>query len=286
MGRKIPGKKHRGVKDPEQQKKDREDKVKKQGPQVNAGPAVIDHQDMPKKLLRLMKEKETWKEMDMRRKEAKALKKKAKEEGDSDLLDSAKSAIVENRLPGMKRPLKPIPVFRQNPGESQKRFFNRMEKTAKAVIERSKYEDKYGVEVKQDEVTGKTSVKEKEKRMKKKRRLRKKLMTEDGEWQEERAKDFEDLDGDDVSFNEVAMQPPTLKSAAKMRKVTKGDDDDGASKGGKNTKLLLSKKLKKKPQISLARKQILESERQRVIQEYRNLKLGGRVSKADLRMKL
>ena len=30
MGRKIPGKKHRGVKDPEKQKKDREDKVKKQ----------------------------------------------------------------------------------------------------------------------------------------------------------------------------------------------------------------------------------------------------------------
>ena len=79
------------------------------------------------------------------------------------------------------------------------------------------------------------------------------------------------------------LQPPTLKSAAKMRKVTKGDDDDGgASKGGKNTKLLLSKKLQKKPQISLARKQILESERQRVIQEYRNLKLGGRVSKVKL----
>lgn len=276
---------------------------------------------MPKKLLRLMKEKETWKEMDMRRKEAKALKKKAKEEGDSDLLDSAKSAIVENRLPGMKRPLKPIPVFRQNPGESQKRFFNRMEKTAKGVIERSKYEDKYGVEVKQDEVTGETSVrdrekdeveleaeqkrverlakkgivvrtkeekrqlrrlKEKEKRMKKKRRLRKKLMTEDGEWQEERAKDFGDLDGDDVSFNEVAMQPPSLKSAAKMSKVKakKAKGDEGAGKAGKNQKLLLSKKLKK-PQISLAKKQILEEERLRVIQEYRNLKQA-RVSKVKL----
>merc|ERR1719291_1224263 len=186
----------------------------------------------------------------------KALKKKSKEEGDSDLLDSSKSAIVENRLPGMKRPLKPIPVFRQKPGESQKSFFNRMEKTAKSVIERSKYEDKYGVEVKQDEVTGQTSVKdrekdevelaaeqerikrlakrgitvrtkeekrqlrrlrEKEKRMKKKRRLRKKLMTEDGEWQEERPKDFGDLEGDKVNFNEVAMQPPSLKSAARMR---------------------------------------------------------------------
>ena len=127
-------------------------------------------------------------------------------------------------------------------------------------------------------------LREKEKRMKKKRRLRKKLMTEDGEWQEERAKDFDDLDdgrdGGRAGFNEVAMQPPSLKSAAKMRKRP----DDGDGKVGKNKKLLLSSKLKKssKPQLSLARKQILESERERVIQEYRNLKLGGRVSKVKL----
>ena len=125
-------------------------------------------------------------------------------------------------------------------------------------------------------------LREKEKRMKKKRRLRKKLMTEDGEWQEERAKDFDDLDdGRDgrVGFNEVAMQPPSLKSAAKMRKRPDNRDE----KVGKNKKLLLSSKLKKsKPQLSLARKQILESERERVIQEYRNLKLGGRVSKVKL----
>ena len=127
-------------------------------------------------------------------------------------------------------------------------------------------------------------LREKEKRMKKKRRLRKKLMTEDGEWQEERAKDFDDLDdgrdGSKVGFNEVAMQPPSLKSAAKMRKRP----DNGDGKVGKNKKLLLSSKLKKssKPQLSLARKQILESERERVIQEYRNLKLGGRVSKVKL----
>ena len=124
-------------------------------------------------------------------------------------------------------------------------------------------------------------LREKEKRMKKKRRLRKKLMTEDGEWQEERAKDFDDLGSESrVGFNEVAMQPPSLKSAAKMRKRP----DKGDGKVGKNKKLLLSSKLKKssKPQLSLARKQILESERERVIQEYRNLKLGGRVSKVKL----
>merc|ERR1719322_939264 len=116
--------------------------------------------------------------------------------------------------------------------------------------------------------------------MKKKRRLRKKLMTEDGEWQEERAKDFDGRDGSRVGFNEVAIQPPSLKSAAKMRKRP----DNGDGKVGKNKKLLLSSKLKKssKPHLSLARKQILESERERVIQEYRNLKLGGRVSKVKL----
>ena len=62
-------------------------------PQVNAGPRVIDDQEVPKKLQRLMKEKETWKEMETRRKEMKALKKKAKDEDDTDLLDSSKSAM-------------------------------------------------------------------------------------------------------------------------------------------------------------------------------------------------
>ena len=60
---------------------------------MNAGPAVIDDQEVPKKLLRLMKEKETWTELEAKRKEMKALKKKSKEEGDSDLLDSTKSAM-------------------------------------------------------------------------------------------------------------------------------------------------------------------------------------------------
>ena len=60
---------------------------------MNAGPAVIDDQEVPKKLLRLMKEKETWTEVEAKRKEMKALKKKFKEEGDSDLLDSTKSAM-------------------------------------------------------------------------------------------------------------------------------------------------------------------------------------------------
>ena len=34
-------------------------------------------------------------------------------------------------LPGMKKPLKPIPVFQQMPGEKKKQFFRRMDNTVK-----------------------------------------------------------------------------------------------------------------------------------------------------------
>ena len=61
---------------------------------MNAGPKPedLDSQEVPKKLLRLMKEKEAWKEMEKRRKEEKALKRENKA-GDPDLLDSSKSAM-------------------------------------------------------------------------------------------------------------------------------------------------------------------------------------------------
>jgi hypothetical protein len=37
-------------------------------------------------------------------------------------------------MPGMVRPLKPIPVFKQEPGETQRRFFNRMETTVQVGL--------------------------------------------------------------------------------------------------------------------------------------------------------
>jgi hypothetical protein len=219
---------------------------------------------------------------------------------------------VENRLPGMKRPLKPIPVFRQEPGEGKKRFFERMEKTVKQVIERSKYEDKYNVEVTQDEVTGQTKVRdrpkddvemgaeemrikrlarkgiavktkeekrqlkrlaEKEKRWKKKRKLRKQMMNADGEWEEEEAKQFEEKAR--VAFNDVALHPPNLKENLKRTK-------EKMAKTGKvkknNSGLLLAKKL---AGPSMAKQKMLEEERLRVVSEYRNIK-AGKLSKVSL----
>lgn len=38
-------------------------------------------------------------------------------------------------LPGMKKPLKPIPVFKQMPGEKKKQFFRRMDLTVQVRLE-------------------------------------------------------------------------------------------------------------------------------------------------------
>ena len=37
-------------------------------------------------------------------------------------------------LPGMKKPLKPIPVFKQMPGEKKKQFFRRMDMTVQVLF--------------------------------------------------------------------------------------------------------------------------------------------------------
>ena len=37
-------------------------------------------------------------------------------------------------LPGMTKPLKPIPVFKQMPGERKNQFYNRMNQTVQVIL--------------------------------------------------------------------------------------------------------------------------------------------------------
>ena len=93
--------------------------------QVNAAPkGGDDDQEIPRKLRLIQKSKVEASQCAL----AAKIKKVRPADHDPDLLDSTKHMGSEMRLKGMKRPLKPIPVFRQNPGESQRRFFNRMER--------------------------------------------------------------------------------------------------------------------------------------------------------------
>merc|ERR1719348_32093 len=66
------------------------------------------------------------------------------------LLDSSKHRNFEPRLPGMNKPLKPIPVFKQNPGEHKRAFYYRMDKTIQSMKKRAQFEDKYKVDVQMD----------------------------------------------------------------------------------------------------------------------------------------
>ena len=61
------------------------------------------------------------------------------------------------RLAGMSRPLKPIPVFKQEPGETQRRFFNRMETTVQQFLKQRNYEAKFNIDLVEDPNTGKTT---------------------------------------------------------------------------------------------------------------------------------
>jgi len=156
MGRKIPGKKHHGVKDPEKQQKARLDKVKMK---INARPAKEDHQDLPKSMRVMMAAREEVRNMAS----AKVAERVRKSKEERARLDSTRHLTYDGPLQkGMVKPLKPIPVFKQGEREHKRAFYFRMDKTIQSMKKRAEYEQKFKVEVSTDE-NGKAVVKDKEK---------------------------------------------------------------------------------------------------------------------------
>lgn len=86
--------------------------------QINSAPKNIDDQEVPKGIQMIAKLKEKAKQ------DSKVPKPKKMPK--DNLLDSSKHMGSEMRLPGMKKPLKAIPIFQQQPGEKQRQFFRRM----------------------------------------------------------------------------------------------------------------------------------------------------------------
>merc|ERR1711902_254 len=70
---------------------------------------------------------------------------------------------MEMKLPGMKKDLKPIPVFQQNPGEKNRQFFRRVNQQVEQFMKQKSYEAKYNVDLVRDEQSGKTKFVEREK---------------------------------------------------------------------------------------------------------------------------
>ncbi|XP_060520706.1 uncharacterized protein LOC132698563 [Cylas formicarius] len=130
MGRKIPGKKHRGVKDPEKQKAERLTRIKDK---INAPPSKPDDQEVSKSLSRIIE-----------------LKNKVKK----GLFNKVNKAHRDKKVTPKKfrgRPEKPIPEFIQNPGESDRAFKNRVNQVCQEIIREAAFEDKYKIDVKRNQ---------------------------------------------------------------------------------------------------------------------------------------
>ena len=59
-----------------------------------------------------------------------------------DVQDNPAHARMER---GMTRPLKPVPIFKQQKGETDNEFMRRVHKETETVISMAKFEDKYDV---------------------------------------------------------------------------------------------------------------------------------------------
>lgn len=228
MGKKIPSKKHRGVKDPFKQQEQRFAKIKSK---INEAPEDIESQEIPKKLRNLFKKKQKRKNMEA-----------------VPMIDKKGKPIVNEFQP--QRPLKKIPKIQRRPGESDKALLWRTELTTREYLKQARFEEKYDVDIERDEETGEVKMKKKdtsylensikvEPQTKQERKKLKKLEKK----QEERAeklklrkeklklrklkKKGKKVDQDEfstrvkqdiVEFGEVAQQPPSI--TAKPRKST------------------------------------------------------------------
>merc|ERR1719433_1338 len=226
---------------------------------------------------------------------------KRKDRGDRHLLDSTRHVVKENWMPGMKKALKPVPLFKQREGEDIKSFYNRMHLSIDSMKQQREYEKKFKVEVQRDQQGNSKVVdaevdeidqlmeEKKNKRLKNKKGIVVKSREEKRKLRREREKlrknkkknknsevsaSFDDFQ-DTVGFGETVHAPPSI--SFKNKKL----DLDAAERKPANSGLLLAKKfnggVKKsaknaavKP--SLAKQAIMEKERQRVVEAYRALK--------------
>ncbi|KAK1124295.1 hypothetical protein K0M31_006667 [Melipona bicolor] len=145
MGRKIPRKKHRGVKDlvKQQAKRHTELETKINAPPENAEQAI------PRSLERIIKLKEAVKSSKI----AKIKKKKKKKKKKNTLIIVGKQD--SKPLHPKARPEKVVPVFQQKPGEIEERFLYRVSRATHAFINETSFERKYDVQVNRNPETGK-----------------------------------------------------------------------------------------------------------------------------------
>ncbi|EFA08971.1 hypothetical protein TcasGA2_TC006678 [Tribolium castaneum] len=261
MGRKIPGRKHRGVRDPEKQRAEREKSLKDK---INAPPSNPDEQYVPKSLQRIAELKAKVKSGDFLRKK-------------------------------VKKP-RPKPFFKQGPNESDKQFLYRVHKHCAMVKHEAAFEEKFGVEVQRNaegEIEGvKKRAKDPVQVMVKEAKQAKKKKKEEGpkltksqkrklklnEKKQKRINDkvdeFEKFQ-DRVKFGEQVHEPPTLTAPRKVKTRSEaprpGKKDLLKSVLNKISNKVIDKTGKRKDLPNALRRQ-LDKQQKEVIEAYRELK--------------
>lgn len=274
LGKPQRSKKHKKIKavDPfyEGDRKNRREKLS------NLAPKNEDEQAIPRKVQFFI---------DLKGDEKNFVKKK-KRKKNRNQQHNAEPLRVER---GMSRPLKPVPKFVQGKRETDKSFMNRVELETQRVLLKSKLTDKYKVDF-DDLEQGNVVKKKKSMSQQKKERLKekkKKNVLKKVEKKRDKEGDFSDL-RDNVKFGEVAMEPPAI--TAKPRKA---ETDDGVPRPGKKSLLLKEiitdnaitnsghstanktrelGQTKKRKHLSMAQQQIMDKEREKAIDLYRQLK--------------
>lgn len=289
MGRKIPAKKHRTVKDPYEQQARRFDKIRNK---VNQKPREADDQELPK----CIQDIANYKNVGFQEK----IKNKKNKYKPNKLIDSSKFVNLEDDQPGMTRPLKMIPRLVQNPKESDEKFLFRVNAATKSMLKEAEYEDKFNVEVTRDEWGNVVNMKKREhidplmkpddKESKKllERAEKRKQKNKDREMKKKIKKSEVDSDNsdndydhlkDNVEFGEVVHEPPKLETQKLTKKLKNYDNKinmDGflfmkTLKGESNSNSKVNEN-EIKSKVSMSRQRQLEEERERVVAAYRELK--------------
>ncbi|NWU07486.1 CC137 protein, partial [Cephalopterus ornatus] len=157
----------------------------------------------------------------------------------------------------------PVPRFRRGKGESERSYICRMEQEVQHVLFLT--ENQLQREPEREDRTPEKSQRKKEFQKKKLEKARKK--------KEEKKEDMleKSLFQDTVAFGEVVTQPPTITSRPRGQ---------GPAKQAGRKQLLLTPRLGRSqaspvspvsPVMSMARRRIVEEERARVIQAYRDI---------------
>ncbi|KAG7210452.1 hypothetical protein KM043_011980 [Ampulex compressa] len=299
MGRKIPGKKHRGVKDPLKQQAQRLSLLETK---INAPPKDVQEQAVPKSLERLIRLKEA-------AKNGRVVKVRKRKKKDSLICIGRENM---KRSHPKSRPEKVVPIFTQKPGESGNRFMYRVSKETHSFLSETAFEQKYNVQINRNPETGKISglskrpkteleeiemLKAKHKNIKKKKKKaedgpkmtkvqkrKEKLRMKKEEEEQDEIDEFKVFQ-DQVEFGEVAHEPPQLKARPK-----KADTKTSQKPGKKDlllnslfsennninsdpTKVQTIKKTGKRKNLPVGERRQLEKQQSDVIAAYRRLKV-------------